>query len=69
VQATAVVALHFALGNVGDPMRDVPWLGVGVIAASPLARWLRLNLGERRLMQALAIGLVFVAARTAWAAR
>jgi uncharacterized membrane protein YfcA len=50
-------------------MRDVPWLGVGVIAASPLARWLRLNLGERRLMQALAIGLVFVAARTAWAAR
>lgn len=69
LQATSVVALHFALGNVGNPMDDVPWLGVGVVAASPVARWLRRNLGERNLMRALAIGLVFVAARTAWTAR
>lgn len=68
VQSAAVVALHLALGNAGDPMSDVPWLAAGVIAAAAPGRWLRRRLGEGPLMQGLALGLFVVAARTAWGA-
>ncbi|MGE3960625.1 MAG: sulfite exporter TauE/SafE family protein [Dehalococcoidia bacterium] len=67
-QSAAVVLLHLALGNLGDPMEDVPWLAAGVILAAAPGRLLRRRLGEGPLMQALALGLFVVAARTAWGA-
>ncbi|MBM3139811.1 MAG: sulfite exporter TauE/SafE family protein [Chloroflexi bacterium] len=68
MQSLSVVALHLALDHGGDPMRDVPFLGLGVVVANPLGHWLRRRLGEGFLMRALAIGLVAVAATTATAA-
>lgn len=68
VQATFVVGFHVAMEHDGDPMRDVPWLAAGVILAAPPGRWLRRRMGEGPLMQALALGLFVVAARTAWGA-
>jgi uncharacterized protein len=68
IQATAVVLLHLLSGNVGDAMLDVPWLAAGVVLAAPLARRLRRSLGEGILMRMLAVALVFIALRTAWAA-
>jgi hypothetical protein len=65
LQTVCVLALHVALGSPGDPMRDVPWLGVGVILASPAGSWVRRRLGEGALMRALGVGIFFVAARTA----
>lgn len=67
-QASSVIAFHAWSGNYGEPLRDVPWLAVGVLAAAPAGRWLRRTLGEGILMRALAVGLFVVAARTAWGA-
>src|SRR5690606_1918116 len=67
-QSASVIALHLWAGNHGEPMRDVPWLALGVLAAAPAGRWLRRTLGEGILMRALALGLFVVAARTAWGA-
>lgn len=64
LQSGAAVALHLGLGHVGAPMTVVPWLALGVVAATPVGRLLRRSVGEGRLMQALAIGLLFAAART-----
>ena len=68
IYSAAVVLFHFALGDAGDPMMDVPWLGLGVIIANPFGQRLRRSLGEGPLMRALAFGLFVVAARTAWGA-
>ncbi len=65
-QTAAVLALHLLLSHNGDPMGDVPWLAVGVVVANPAGQWLRRNLGEGLLMQALAIGLLVVAVSTAF---
>ncbi|MCK9486072.1 MAG: sulfite exporter TauE/SafE family protein [Dehalococcoidia bacterium] len=64
LQSAAAVTLHLSLGHIGTPMAVVPWLAIGVAAASPLGRLLRRRIGEGRLMQALAVGLLFAAART-----
>ena len=64
VQTTAVLMYHFSTGNHGEPMRDVPWLAVGVLLGAPLSVWLRRRLGEGMLMRALAIGIFLIAART-----
>lgn len=63
MQAGAAVALPLILGNVGAPITAVPWLAVGVVASAPLGRILRRRVGEGRLMQALAVGLLFAALR------
>ena len=64
VPASAVVALHVLAGHTGEPMHIVPWLSLGVIAAGPLGRRLRLRVAEGWLMRALALGLLAVALRT-----
>jgi uncharacterized membrane protein YfcA len=68
IQATVVVLFHLFSGNAGEPMQDVPWLGVGVLLANPFGQRLRRSLGEGPLMRALAAGLFIVALRTAWGA-
>lgn len=65
LQTICVLVLHVALGSPGEPMQDVPWLGIGVILASPAGSWVRRRLGEGPLMRMLGIGIFFVAARTA----
>jgi len=66
--SAAVIAFQFSLGHAGEPLRDVPLLGLGVLLANPLGHRLRRTLGEGPLMHALALGLILVAARTAWGA-
>jgi hypothetical protein len=66
--SAAVVALHVALGHAGEPLEDIPFLGAGVLLANPVGQRLRRRLGEGPLMRALAMGLLLVAARTAWGA-
>lgn len=66
VQSVLVVGMHLALGHSGDPMRDVPWLALGGVIGSPAGRILRRRLGEGPLMRLLALGLFFIAVRTAW---
>ncbi len=68
IYSAAVVLFHLALGDAGDPMADVPFLGLGVIIANPFGQRLRRRLGEGPLMRALAFGLFIVAARTAFGA-
>lgn len=68
IYSAAVVLFHLALGDAGDPMADVPFLGLGVIIANPFGQRLRRRLGEGPLMTALAFGLFLVAARTAFSA-
>ncbi|MEX2372407.1 MAG: sulfite exporter TauE/SafE family protein [Dehalococcoidia bacterium] len=68
VQSAAVVAMHLALGHAGGPMEAVPWLALGGVLGSPAGRLLRRRLGEGPLTRALALGLFFIAARTAWGA-
>jgi uncharacterized membrane protein YfcA len=60
--------LHLSLGHGGDPLHDIPFLGAGILLANPLGHRLRRRMGEGPLMRALALGLVVVAARTAWGA-
>ena len=68
IYAASIVAFHLALGHAGEPLRDVPFLGLGVLLANPLGQHLRRRLGEGHLMRALALILLIVAARTAWGA-
>lgn len=68
VNAGAIVLFHVALGHTGDAMRDALFLGAGVIIANPFAQQVRRRLGEGPLTQALALGLLIVAARTAYSA-
>ena len=68
IYSAAVVLFHFALGDAGGAMQDVPWLGLGVVIANPFGQRLRRSLGEGPLMRALAFGLFIVAARTAFGA-
>jgi len=68
INVSAIVAFHLLLGHAGDPLRDVPFLGLGVLLANPIGHRLRRRLGEGPLMRALALGLLFVAARTAYGA-
>ena len=65
IYASAVVLFHLALGDAGDPMWDVPFVGLGVIVANPIGQRFRRSLGEGHLMRALAVGLLIVALRTA----
>ncbi|MCK9486857.1 MAG: sulfite exporter TauE/SafE family protein [Dehalococcoidia bacterium] len=64
-QSGVVVAMHLALSHGGDPGRDVPWLAVGVVLGSPAGRLVRRRLGEGPLTRLLALGLFFIAVRTA----
>ena len=47
------------------PMRDVPALGLGVIASVPVGRRLNRKLGKGPLTRILALGLLLVSVRTA----
>lgn len=64
LQTSAVLTYHFTAGNHAEPMRDVPWLAIGVLLAAPASMWLRRRLGEGMLMRALAVGIFIVAVRT-----
>ncbi len=66
--SVVVVAYHLAMGHVGPPMQDVPWLGVGIVAGNPVGQWLNRRLGEGPLTRALAAGLLLISLRTAWGA-
>jgi uncharacterized membrane protein YfcA len=66
--AGSTVALQLAAGNAGEPLRDVPWLGAGVLLGNPGGLWLNRRLGEGLLTRALAIGLLVISVRTAWSA-
>lgn len=66
--SVVVVAYHLASGHVGPPMRDVPWLGLGVVVGNPAGQWLNRRLGEGPLTRALAAGLLLISLRTAWGA-
>jgi len=67
-QSAIVVGMHLGLGHAGEPMRDVPWLALGGVLGSPVGRLVRRRLGEGPLTRALAVGLFFIALRTAWSA-
>jgi uncharacterized membrane protein YfcA len=66
--AGTAVILHLLAGHVGEPLRDVPWLGAGVLLGNPGGVWLNHKLGEGLLTRALAIGLLAIGIRTAWGA-
>ncbi|MCK9494826.1 MAG: sulfite exporter TauE/SafE family protein [Dehalococcoidia bacterium] len=68
IQSAFVVGMHLAADHQGEPMEAVPWLALGGVLGSPAGRILRRRLGEGPLMRALALGLFFIAARTAWGA-
>lgn len=68
IYTSVVIVLHLSLGHGGDPLHDIPFLGAGILLANPLGHRLRRRMGEGPLMRALALGLVVVAARTAWGA-
>lgn len=68
VQSAVVVAMHLLADHGGAPMEAVPWLALGGVLGSPLGRSLRKRLGEGSLTRALALGLFFIAVRTAWSA-
>ncbi len=68
IQSGVVVAMHLALQHQGAPMAAVPWIALGGVVAAPLGRALRGRLGEGMLTRALALGLFFIAVRTAWSA-
>ena len=68
IYAASIVAFHLALGHAGEPLKDVPFLGLGVLLANPIGQRMRRRLGEGPLMHALALILLVVAARTAYGA-
>ncbi len=63
--ASAALALHLLAGHAGDPLRDMPPLVLGMIAAVPVARRLHDRLGEGPLTRALAAGIFLVGLQTA----
>jgi uncharacterized membrane protein YfcA len=67
--SVAVVGFHVAADHLGEPMEDVPWLTVGVIAGAYPGQWLNRRLGEGPLTRLLAAGLLLIAIRTAISAR
>lgn len=62
------LALHLATGHIGEPMRDAPWLAIGSLAGNPLGRHVGRKLGEGPVVRLLVVGIILVAARTAWGA-
>ena len=66
--AVAVVLFHLAAGHAGEPLRDAPWLAIGMVASNPLGQRFHRRLGEGQLTRLLAAGLVVVGVRTAWGA-
>ncbi len=68
VQSAFVVGMHLAADHQGEPMEAVPWLALGGVLGSPAGRLLRRRMGEGPLTRALALGLFFIAVRTAWSA-
>lgn len=64
--AVTVVAFHLAAGDTGEPLRAVPWLTAGMLAANPAGQRLHRRLGEGPLTRLLAAGLLVVSVRTAW---
>ena len=68
IYAAAIVAFHLLLGHAGEPLHDIPFLGLGILLANPIGQRMRRRLGEGPLMRALALILFIVALRTAWSA-
>lgn len=66
--AAAVVIFQGVAGHADTPLEDVPALAIGVIVASRFAPRLQRRLGAGLLTRALAIGILAVAARTAFVA-
>ena len=66
--AISGLALHIATGHIGEPLRDAPWLVVGMLAANPLGRRLNRRLRDGPVVRLLVVGIVLVALRTAWGA-
>lgn len=66
--AATVVLYHAFAGNFGEPLKDVVWIGVGVIAGNPVGQRINRRFGEGPLTRLFAAGLLAVAVRTAWAA-
>ena len=66
--AISGLALHLALGHIGEPLRDVPWLVVGMLAANPIGRRLNRRLRDGPVVRLLVAGIVLVSLRTAWGA-
>ena len=66
--AVSGLALHLVEGNVGEPMRDMPWLAAGMLAGNPLGRIVGRRLREGPVIRLLVGGIVIVAARTMWGA-
>lgn len=65
--AATTVTVQLLAGNAGEPLRDVPWLGAGALLGSPGGLWLNQRVGEGPLTRALALGLLVISVRTAWA--
>ena len=66
--AVVVVLFHLLSGHADEPLRDAPWLAIGMVASNPLGQRLHRRLGEGGLTRLLVAGLVVVSARTAWGA-
>ena len=63
--SAVVVVFHAGFGNSGDPLQDVPALGLGVIVASRYGVALQRRLEAGLLTRFLALGLLAVGIRTA----
>lgn len=66
--AACVVVVHVAGGQFGDPLRDVPPLLIGALAANPFGHRITARLRESGLARLLALGLAAAAVRTAFEA-
>lgn len=66
--AVSGLALHLVSGHIGEPLRDAPWLAAGMLAGNPLGRRVGRRLREGPVIRLLVVGIVIVAARTAWGA-
>ena len=66
--AVSGLALHLATGHIGAPLYDAPWLAIGSLAGNPLGRRVGRRLREGPVIRLLVVGIVIVAARTAWGA-
>lgn len=66
--AISGLALHLATGHIGEPLRDAPWLAMGALAGNPFGRRIGRRLREGPVIRLLVVGIILVAARTAWGA-
>lgn len=64
--ALCVVIVQAAGGHFGDPLRDVPPLLIGALAANPFGHRITARLQETGLSRLLALGLAAAAVRTAF---